>query len=273
MKEQIDFTKMHGAGNDFILIDNRRRELDGSENKLFRNLCRRHTGVGADGLMLIDAISGDHFTLKYYNADGKPAEMCGNGARCAVYFASLLKPDKQAFRFSIFDESYRGEITAPEQVRIVWNFTPVIKKFPILKEIIPAEFRRYINVDSGVPHLVLEVNSDLAEVDVARWGKFFRRHRHFAPRGTNVNFIQKGKNGIHIRTYERGVEGETLACGTGAVAAAIAAAEWKLDRFPVNIRAAGGVLKVGIDAADSAFWLEGPVKKVFSGTFNLPDLV
>jgi diaminopimelate epimerase len=263
MGTRIPFVKMHGAGNDFILIDNRKNYIDKKDYEFIRQMCRRHFGIGADGLMLLDFKQATDFELTYFNADGRAAEMCGNGARCAIYFMHTLNPEIKKFRFGIGDARYEGEVTADEQVRVFWPETPVILDAAKLTALVPPEFDKFVFVESGVPHLVLHYSSDLDTLDVKKWGAYFRNHDIFKPRGANVNFVQLSKGKIKIRTFERGVEGETLACGTGAIAAAYAAKFWGEANLPVRVLAKGGILGVG--ESGGQIWLEGPVKTVFSG--------
>ena len=273
MEDSIPFVKMHGAGNDFILIDNRFGFFEGTENAVFQDLCRRRFGIGADGLMLLNFQKSDHFSLLYFNADGKPAEMCGNGARCAVYFMHLLNLNQRLFSFEISGKKYSGEITGSEKVKILWDAKPAIKKVKGLEKSLLQDFKRILFINSGVPHLVLETNMPLESVDVSKWGSCFRNHSSFAPDGANVNFIQIEKDRVKIRTFERGVEGETMACGTGAVAAALAVAYWGDLELPVEITARGGVLRVGQGSAPKSAWLEGAVQPVYYGLVDLSQQV
>jgi len=270
MKLTIPFTKMHGAGNDFVLIDNRKNQIRPGENSLIKNLCDRHLGIGADGLMLIDFKDSAHFNLTYFNADGQPAEMCGNGARCAVYFIHLLQPEITDFEFKVGDVDYSGAVTRPHSVRVIWNKAPQIINQPGLSEIIAPDFEQYVFVNSGVPHLILKVKKGLDKLDVSKWGPHYRHHRFFQPAGTNVDFVRIADNKIHIRTFERGVEAETLSCGTGALAAAAVVKEWGYLKLPVQIDYPGGKLKVGVNK-NGKYWLEGPVQRVFEGIINAND--
>jgi diaminopimelate epimerase len=267
MENQIPFTKMQGAGNDFIIIDNREKFFTGQEIEIFRNLCQRHFGIGADGLMLVDYHDPHEFFLKYYNSDGIPAEMCGNGARCAVYYVHLNHPLIKEFSFTVFNQLYKGEVIQPEWIKIFWSKDVEIKELGHSMEIISREFSNALFVNSGVPHLVLESIKVLEEVDVSHWGKFYRNHQKFLPAGTNVNFIRINKDSIQIRTYERGVEGETLACGTGALASAISADYWDKVKLPIKIFTRGGTLQVGRDQESKHVWLAGPARVVFKGNF------
>ncbi len=272
MQKRFKFTKMHGAGNDFILFHRRDADFPLEDRQLIHRLCDRHFGIGADGLMVVEPLSVGSFRLFYFNSDGNPASMCGNGARCAVYFAHLYDPGQKAFRIEIGGASYRGEVTGREQVRVEWEKFPEKLPDPGIARILPAQFPRYAFIDSGVPHLVLETSEDLQNLDVAQWGSHFRNHPAFAPAGTNVNFVQKIGDRLHIRTFERGVEGETLACGTGSLAAALVATEWYGLPSPVRLKAPGGELRVIFHLENRRVWLEGPVKVVFVGEFDPEDI-
>jgi diaminopimelate epimerase len=271
MKREIPFFKFHGAGNDFILIDNRQEYFRGNENEIFQQLCSRRFGIGADGLMLLSFRECHTFRLQFFNADGKRGEMCGNGARCAVYLMHLLCPNHKFFRFEIHEKWFESEIKGDNQVKITWEFAPKIEKIDESILDIPIKLQRYLSVNSGVPHLMFVPEQSLDRLDVFKWGKYFRYHDYFAPNGTNVNFLKFRGKRIYIRTYERGVENETLACGTGAVAAAIAGKEWDLTQFPVEVVALGGILRIGFDETRERIWMEGPVKKVFTGVIELDN--
>ena len=272
MNSIIPFTKMHGAGNDFIVIDNRKKNIWVRSNSFIRQLCDRHKGIGADGLMLIDYQIPKQFKLTYFNTNGEMAEMCGNGARCAVYFMHLVNPDIFDFKFNIGQSLYSGSVTGTNQVRVIWNHSPEYIDLKGLDKIISPEFERFTFINSGVPHLILLVKSSLDEddLDFLKWGPFYRNHSLFQPAGTNVDFIKISDNKLYIRTLERGVESETLSCGTGALAAAAAVANWEYLKLPVEIIAKGGNLKVGL-TEKGQYWLEGPVYKVFNGQINRDD--
>ncbi len=271
MKSEFPFYKLQGAGNDFILIDNRQNYFTGIEESVFKNLCNRRFGIGADGLMLIDFHEPSFFLLKYFNLDGRSGEMCGNGARCAVFFMHLLHSAYKKFGFEISQKFYRGEVTGKNKVKIIWSFKPEVQTIEESDLNIPTEFDNALLVNSGVPHLILVLKDELDSYNVKKWGNHFRNHEFFAPKGTNVNFLKFIGDKIYIRTFERGIEGETLACGTGAVAAAIAGKYWNKINFPVEIAARGGILKIGVDDKEESLWMEGPVRKVFTGILNLKD--
>lgn len=271
MSKGIQFTKMHGAGNDFIVINNRPTLRGKDKDTVIRNLCRRHWGIGADGLMFLEPVGGKEYVVHYFNADGFASTMCGNGARCAAYFLHLLHPGEKDFIMKMGNNRYPARITARNQVEIIWDFTPEAKASHELDKLIEGNFRRGIFVNTGVPHLVVQVDLPLSEFEVEKWGAFYRNHEFFSPAGTNVNFMQSVAEGIHSRTYERGVEGETLACGTGALAVALAAQNWDMGKFPIKIYTRGGILEVGKTADGLHLWLKGPVRRVFNGSFRLND--
>lgn len=260
---------MHGAGNDFILINNNSGYFSGDETGLVAQLCHRQLGIGSDGLMLINFEDGGSFQLRYFNADGKESTMCGNGARCAVYFMHLNFPKIHNFSFRIADMNFQAEVVGQERIKLEWSFYPEIKNAAELQKIIPPEFSHGLFVDSGVPHLVLAHPESVEHLNLLHWGPFFRNHPFFAPSGTNVNFICFREQQLEIRTYERGVEAETLACGTGVLAAAVAARYWEKIVFPITVKSKGGILEVGKMPESDNLWLEGPVKLVYAGEFNL----
>lgn len=263
----IPFSKMHGNGNDFIIIDNREHYLSAREKKLIRKLCQRRLGIGADGLMLIDFKKENHFHLTYFNADGNKAAMCANGARCAVYFMHLRFPQTHCFTFKIENRSYRAEVLGKWRVRIYWPVLPSLKPVSDLPALITENFQQFLWVDSGVPHLVVRTAQSVDEIDVEHWGSFYRHHPLFGKAGTNVNFVNFSPRGILIRTYERGIEGETLSCGTGALAAAWAGKYWQLSDWPTIVQSKGGHLIIGTDSSAKNLWVEGFVQLVYGGEF------
>ena len=269
----LDFTKMNGAGNDFVVVDNRDLLLTLSTDQIAA-LCNRHRGVGADGLLMVEpAQTGADFRMRYYNADGGEAEMCGNGARCFARFASRLEGTRQqAVRF----ETQAGVITAEclgEHVRLGMS-DPHSYSPPTGIQVNGRELSiSFLN--TGVPHAVVEV-ADLASVDVRADGSAIRHHTHFAPRGTNVNFTCAVEPGhIRVRTYERGVEDETLACGTGVVACALIHHLATGTPSPVSVEVKGGdTLTVGFSAtggvgAFDSVTLTGPADFVFNGSISI----
>ena len=253
---KIPFIKMSGSGNDFIIIDHREPFLKEDRLRDFiRKACRRRISVGADGLILIERSQKADFKWRYFNADGGEAEMCGNGGRCAARFAYLKGIAGPSLKF----ETLAGILSAQvDGKRVKLEMT---KPFGLkLDETLLIDGKKQIfsSINIGVPHAVLFVE-DVEGLDIVRIGRAVRYHSHFSPGGTNANFIRLEEGSqLSIRTYERGVEDETLACGTGAVAAALVAAFKGLVKSPVSIKTRGGeVLSVH-------FEIEGrEVKRVF----------
>jgi diaminopimelate epimerase len=264
------FTKMNGAGNDFVLLDNLDGRLELGPGQIAR-LCDRHRGIGADGLLLAEpAANGADFRMRYYNADGGEAEMCGNGARCFARFASRITGAEGAISF----ETPAGVIRAQcvgSGVRLAMS-TP--RDLALDQRIALASGDTVAHsVNTGVPHAVVFVR-DLGQTDVRGLGAALRHHPHFAPRGTNANFVQViDPRTIAIRTYERGVEEETLACGTGVVAAALILHEKHGAPSPVSVRVRGGdTLVVSFEKEGGAFrnvTLTGPADFVFEGQIGI----
>jgi diaminopimelate epimerase len=266
----LRFTKMNGAGNDFILFDNRTGSVALDRSQIAQ-LCDRHRGIGADGILLLEkpANSAD-FRMRYFNADGGEAEMCGNGARCFARFANKIAAQKAELSFEtpagVISAELAGDLvtlqmTEPTDLRLNVELST------------PGENKTIHFINSGVPHVVIPV-AKIDAADVRRDGAAIRHHKMFSPNGTNVNFIEKrGLNKIAIRTYERGVEDETLACGTGIVASALIFAVSEKSGSPITVTTRGGdVLQVGFDKVDQGFHnvtLTGPAEFVFEGTIEL----
>ena len=266
----LRFTKMSGAGNDFVLIDNRPGNIHLNRSQIAR-LCDRHRGIGADGILLLEAASNRaDFRMRYFNADGGAAEMCGNGARCFARFANKVAGAQDQISF----ETPAGVISAK-----------LVDGLVTLQMTEPADLRLKVKlrvadqdktvhfINSGVPHVVIPVSA-IDNVDVRREGAAIRYHKMFSPKGANVNFIDKrGPNKIAVRTYERGVEDETLACGTGVVASALIFAATEEVNGPVEVIAHGGdELQVGFEKRGSQFknvTLTGPADFVFEGTIDV----
>jgi diaminopimelate epimerase len=268
---QLSFTKMNGAGNDFIMLDNRDGRLALDSARIAR-LCDRHRGIGADGVLVVEsALEGADFRMRYYNADGGEAEMCGNGARCFARFARRLGADKAEISF----ETLAGIIRAsfPDNEVCVAISDPHSFRPPVTLEINgrPVEVH-FIN--TGVPHAVV-FTDDVEAVDVLKDGAALRYHAEFAPKGANANFVQvlAQEDAIAIRTYERGVEGETLACGTGVCAAALLHHLRTGAPSPIRVRVRGGdTLWVAFEGSERDLHnltLTGPADFVFDGTISL----
>jgi diaminopimelate epimerase len=268
--DEVPFAKMSGSGNDFILIDNRSRVLQESKIAAFiSGICRRRLSVGADGVILIENSVTTDFRWRFFNSDASLAEMCGNGARCAARFAFLERICDAHLRF----ETGAGLVEAQvEGMRVRVKMTdPQDLKVGLRIDLASGPLAAS-SINTGVPHVVVPVDG-IEGVDVAGRGREIRWHPQFAPAGTNVDFVcREPAGGIAIRTYERGVEGETLACGTGAVAGAlVAASEFDLES-PVRVRTAGGEsLTVYFARKDGRFrdvFQEGDARLIYRGRLH-----
>ncbi|MCK9996495.1 MAG: diaminopimelate epimerase [Candidatus Krumholzibacteria bacterium] len=266
MSRLVPFFKMHGAGNDFIMMDH--RDLNGlvPGSDSIAALCDRRTGVGADGLIIIGPGSspGSSFRMIYYNADGGEAEMCGNGARCSVSFAHHLGLVRNSCTFDTQAGLLDGTRHGPEDIEV--RLTPwrdLELEIDVGKTLWPAHH----SCDTGVPHLVIPVD-DIESVPVTEWGSRLRHHGKFSPAGTNVNWVTRVENSerFQMRTYERGVEAETLACGTGASAVAVVLCRLGLADSPVTLQTRGGdLLIVSIDMENDELRLRGPAVTSYHG--------
>ncbi|NQU34040.1 MAG: diaminopimelate epimerase [Bacteroidetes bacterium] len=261
---QIHFYKFHGNGNDFIIVDNR-EDLVNLECKQIQNLCNRRFGIGADGLMLLNTSEKYDFEMVYYNSDGKLSSMCGNGGRCIAAFAKFL---------GIIDNKTIFEAIDGEHKAIINNYNPGEKVWNIslqLSNVLEVEKNEeYYFLNTGSPHYV-EFVDNVAEINVVLEGKKTRYNERFAPDGTNVNFVEKNEERIFVRTYERGVEDETLSCGTGVAASAIAFF-YESGKSNINVHTTGGDFEVIFkhnhkDNQDrfTDIWLIGPATLVFEG--------
>lgn len=266
MKE-IPFVKYHGAGNDFVLIDNRTGEYNLSEKEI-QKICNRHFGIGSDGLILLEKADGFDFKMVFYNPDASTDMMCGNGGRCIVAFAHSLGIIDNKVSFLAPDGKHIAEIIEKQ------GYKYAIKLGLLdVNEIIDLQDGQFLN--SGTPHFVKVVES-LEELNLKEKGSLIRYDKRFEKtKGSNANFIEIVKDGeINIRTYERGVEDETLACGTGITASAIAYSEKYNSKVnPITINSKGGQLKVYFTKNESKtysnIFLEGQAEKVFEGKIIL----
>ncbi len=266
----LHFTKMNGAGNDFILIDNRTGHVHLDRTQIAR-LCDRHRGIGADGILLLEKASNHaDFRMRYFNADGGEAEMCGNGARCFARFANKVAGAEAKISFEtpagVISAKLAGDLVTLQMTE------PTDLKLNI-KLAVADENKTVHFINSGVPHVVIPV-SRVNDIDVHGEGSCIRHHKMFSPKGANVNFIEKrGPKEIAVRTYERGVEAETLACGTGIVASALVFAATENAASPITVIARGGdKLRVGFERSDDAFrnvTLSGPAEFVFEGAIEI----
>lgn len=263
----IEFYKMSGSGNDFIIIDNRDLTLEvGDLSEFARRICHRQFCVGADGLVVIEPSDIVDFKWRFFNADGSVAEMCGNAARCVARFAFMkgIASDTMSWETiagiisaEVKDDVARVKLTDPSAVETGIE--------------IQADDQILIvdSVDTGVPHAVVFVE-DIDNCDVFHYGRLIRYHESFAPRGTNADFaVVINPHKIRVRTYERGVENETLACGTGMVAAVLTAAQHGLVESPVDVLVQSGeVLRIYFENQDGMWreiYLEGRAKMVYQG--------
>jgi diaminopimelate epimerase len=267
----VEFTKMNGAGNDFVLIDDRAGKLKLDRGQIAR-ICDRHAGVGADGLIVLRRCASGRadWAWYFYNNDGGSAEMCGNGSRCFARFTQRLTGAKSGLTF----ETRAGIITANfHDGRVTVNLTPP-RDLRLNQTIALRGGKTTVHsVDTGVPHTVVYV-PDADQAMVQSLGAEIRGHAHFAPRGTNVNFVELGgANAIRVRTYERGVEGETLACGTGVTASALISAELLHLTSPVRVRVQSGEeLEVSFEKQEGQFAsvrLTGPAEFAFEGKIEV----
>lgn len=254
----MKFYKYQGTGNDFILIDNRDQLLNLSQQQVAL-LCDRRFGIGADGLMLLENEAGYDFKMVYFNSDGNESTMCGNGGRCIVAFAHMLN--------IIASEAYFLAIDGPHKAHISENGIVSLQ----MKDVTNIEVGRDFSVlDTGSPHYIQWILNEFPNIVDA--GRAVRYNTTYAEEGINVNFVKKTTEGLYVRTYERGVEGETLSCGTGVTAAAIAASGTETGEFSTNVDTLGGKLSVSFSkiAAGVAknVWLTGPAQMVFEGTSN-----
>ncbi len=266
MKSRFDFTKASGSGNDFVIIDNRDGRMVAPRPELARTLCHRNNGIGADGLLVLEASSIADFLLEYYNADGSTGAMCGNGGRCAALFACARGIAGSQVRFEALGDLYEAEVTG-DLVRLRMQNPSSIKKLPAIH--VEGQVLDGFSVNTGAPHAVFFCDL-LDEFDVERLGRAIRHSSLLAPEGANVDFVcVKGRSKIAVRTYERGVESETLACGTGAVASAIIAHAEQDVLPPVEVVVRSGeTLRVYYDAVANSYsnvMLEGKAFLTYSG--------
>jgi diaminopimelate epimerase len=269
---------MTGAGNDFIFIDNRRGVIDADNCRdLVRSACRRKLSVGADGMVLIENDPEVDFKWRFFNADASEAEMCGNAARCAARFASLQgivdKPQMSfrtlagVIRAELLGNRVKVQMTPPHGLHLGFALAAEGRSFPL-------DF-----INTGVPHAVCLVSSEeeLEAANIDGWGRALRYHTQFQPAGTNVNFVcVKDSSHIIVRTYERGVEGETLACGTGAIASSLITGARNRVHSPVDVKTRGGEsLTVHFKSSPDGFhevYLEGEARVVYEADL-WPDTI
>ncbi len=259
----IPFYKYHGAGNDFILLNCLEKPIHLSKTQI-EQLCDRHKGIGADGLMYLLPSEKYDFEMKYFNSDGGEGTMCGNGGRCIISFAFDMGFKKDSYSFLAIDGSHKGRIL---------NKSHQEKIIELQMNNVEIEKGDIKLIDTGSPHYLKFVD-EVESMDVFAEGKSIRNSASFIKEGVNVNFIREDGNNLFVRTYERGVEDETLACGTGVTAAAIASSIRQGLQFKkFDIQTLGGELKVSFDSLDSRNFtnvmLTGPAAFVFKGSINI----
>ena len=255
----MKFYKYQGAGNDFVMIDNRNLDFPKDNTKLIKHLCDRRFGIGGDGLILLENNDKNDFQMLYYNADGNESSMCGNGGRCIVAFAHYLGIFESQTRFLAIDGIHEAEIKND------------IVKLKMIDVNSIKEINSDYELNTGSPHYVTYVE-DVEHYDVYHSGNKIRNSDPYKKEGINVNFVTElANNEIFVRTYERGVEDETLSCGTGVTAAALTFMT-KKNLTSVPVKALGGQLKIYAENTNWKFknvWLEGPAKQVFTGNIDL----
>jgi diaminopimelate epimerase len=281
--KHLYFTKMSGAGNDFILFDKKINPEIELKPQIIDKLCKRRTGIGADGVLLISDLDGYAFVMKYFNSDGSTGSLCANGARCAIRYGNVsgrLALDK--IKFIANEIEYTGQVLENGLVKFFLNHPKKMKqnfKIKAANQLIPASY-----VHTGSPHIVIKINdvlrnpadlnsfyNDINDFPVYELGREIRFHKDFAPEGMNVNFVQFNNGEIKIRSYERGVEEETLACGTGSVAAALISFVQYNFNPPIKIHPrSGDELTVNFNIENQKVQelsLTGPAEIIFKGEF------
>jgi diaminopimelate epimerase len=258
---KIEFAKYQGTGNDFVILDNRNGMYSGLTKEQVSFICNRHFGIGADGLMMLQLKEGYDFEMIYYNADGGESSMCGNGGRCLVAFAKELGVIRNKAHFIATDGPHDASIDEHNHVELKMKDVTAIEKFS-----------DHSILNTGSPHYIKWVKST-KEINVLGEGRSIRYNEIFGDAGINVNFVKVQPGAIEVRTYERGVEDETLSCGTGVTASAIAAFADATEPQNISVQTAGGTLSVKFKpAGNSKFedvWLCGPASFVFRGAINL----
>lgn len=257
---KITFYKYQGTGNDFVIIDNRKGEIELTKKQV-KFLCDRKFGIGADGLMLLNTKQGYDFEMKYYNSDGRESTMCGNGGRCLVKFAYEIGIKKTDYKFVAIDGEHEADIDEDNWINLKMQDVSQVER----------KWETAI-LNTGSPHFIKPVNN-IKGLDVYAEGRDIRYSRQFEKEGINVNFVEQEDDHIFVRTYERGVEDETLSCGTGVTAAALICAHNDKGFNRVEVETLGGRLAVEFDKIDEQhftnIWLCGPAVFVFKGETEL----
>jgi len=259
---ELIFYKYQGTGNDFIIFDNRDEKIHSFTEKNIKDLCDRKFGIGADGVMLLNLKTGFDFEMVYFNADGKPSSMCGNGGRCMVRFANDVGIKKENYSFMAFDGEHTASIDLDNTIRLKMQDVNHVESYA-----------GYAILDTGSPHYI-KYSTDVRNMDVFKKGQEIRYSPAFEKEGININFVETtGDYSIYVRTYERGVENETLSCGTGVTAAALMSAHHERGFNQVEVKTNGGNLSVEFnqtgDKSFSDIYLCGPATFVFKGSINI----
>lgn len=261
---KIPFSKYQGTGNDFIIIDNRQFDWKPNQQEI-AYLCHRRFGIGADGLMFLSDTEGFDFGMTYYNSDGAESTMCGNGGRCITAFAVSLGLVEACARFWAVDGIH-------DSVVLYARHPEFMVRLKMMDTAIGQVFGDGIFINTGSPHFVVQ-HDNISGLDVFHEGRILRNDQRFAPGGSNIDFMEVKPDGLFVRTYERGVEDETLSCGTGVTASALVMAHLRPEnKGKYQITAPGGELTVTFKQNGNSFsdiWLEGPAKFVFSGEIDL----
>jgi diaminopimelate epimerase len=261
---KIDFFKYQGTGNDFVILDNRENKYDGLSAKQVKHICDRRFGIGADGLMLLAKKAGYDFEMVYFNADGKESSMCGNGGRCLVKFAYHMGIHRNTYHFIATDGEHFADIgiDANQVIRLKMKDVTEVEEHPT-----------YSILNTGSPHFVKFANN-VRNIDVLETGREIRYSNAFKNEGINVNFVEStDEDGIFVRTYERGVEDETLSCGTGVTASALMSAHNDKGFNRVEVQTPGGRLSVEFEKINEShfenIWLCGPAEFVYKGEMEI----
>ena len=258
----IKFYKYQGAGNDFVIMDNRDKAYSALTNEQVAFLCNRRLGIGGDGLMLLNNLEGYDFEMKYYNSDGKESSMCGNGGRCLVKFASDKGIVRESYKFLAVDGEHEAVLKYDGIVALKMNDVNSVQN----------EHGNFV-LNTGSPHYV-QITNDVMHLDVFKKGQAIRYSKEYEKDGINVNFVEQTElpYKIIVRTYERGVEDETLSCGTGVTAAALVCAHNESGFNHVDVETRGGSLSVEYEKNGDSYkniWLIGPAVKVFEGNITI----
>ena len=259
---KIEFYKYQGTGNDFVILENRDNTYDNLTTEQVKHICNRRFGVGADGLMLLSKHDKLDFEMIYFNADGNKSSMCGNGGRCLVQFAKNQGMYKVTYHFMAIDGPHEAEIDMRDIIRLK------------MQDVNKVDYHSgYALLNTGSPHFV-KFSNNVEDIDVVETGREIRYSKAFEKEGINVNFVETtDEDSIYVRTYERGVEDETLSCGTGVTAAALMTAHNAIGFNRVEVKTPGGNLSVEYNKIDEEhfenIWLCGPAELVYKGTIEI----